>query len=91
MGPGPGTGRRAVLEGLVLLVLGAGLIVAMMIVLQSRRIRDRLYRGNSSFRALVRLRPSEPQTFVRHFEVGIYFGMCFGVTLAIFGLLVIIT
>ena len=75
----------------MLLLLGGGLIVAMMIVLRSGRIRDRLYRGNSSFRALVRLRPSEPQTFVRRFEVGVYFGMCFGATLAIFGLLVVIT
>ena len=78
-------------EGLVLLLLGAGLIVAMMIVLRSGRIRDRLYRGNSSFRTRVRLRPSEPQTFVRQFEVGIYFGICFGATLAIFGLLVAVT
>ncbi len=75
----------------MLLLLGAGLIVAMMIVLRSERIRTRLYRGNASFRALVRLRPSEPETFVRQFEVGVYFGMCFGATLAIFGLLVVIT
>jgi hypothetical protein len=80
-----------VVEGLVLLLLGAVLIVVMMIVLRSERLRDRLYRGYSSFRALLRLRPSEPQTFVRQFEVGVYFGMCFGVTLALFGLLVVIT
>jgi hypothetical protein len=80
-----------VVEGLVLLLLGAGLIVVMMIVLRSEQIRDRLYRGNSSLRARVRLRPSEPQTFVRRFEIAIYFGLCFGAALAIFGLLVAVT
>ena len=75
----------------MLLLLGTGLIVGMVTVLRSGRIRDRLYRGNSSFRAFVRLRPSDPQTFIRQFEVGIYFGMCFGATLAIFGVLVAVT
>jgi hypothetical protein len=80
-----------VIEGVGLLLLGAGLIVAMVVVLRSERIRDRLYQGNSSFRALVHLPPAEPQTFIRQFEVGIYFGMCFGTALAIFGVLVAVT
>ena len=78
------------ISGLVLTLVGLGLISAMVIVLRSARIRDRLESGNASFRAQLRLQPVEQETFVRQFEVGIYVGMCFGSLLVIVGIFVAI-
>ena len=76
------------IEGLLLALVGVALIVAMVMVLRSARIRDRLESGNASARSLLRLEPVEQQTFVRQFEVAIYVGMCLGSLLLILGVFV---
>jgi hypothetical protein len=77
-----------VIQGLLLVLAGVGLIVAMVMVLRSARVRDRVDRGNASLRSLLRLKPLEPETLIRRFEVGIYVGMCFGSLLVILGVFV---
>ena len=76
------------IEGLLLVLVGIGLIVAMVLVLRSARIRDWLESRNTSVRSLLRLEPVEQERFVRQFEVGIYAGMCFGSLLVILGVFV---
>jgi len=76
------------IKGLMLVLVGVGLIVAMVLLLRAARVRDGLYRHKSRLRSVLRLRPTPPQTFVRRFEVGIYAGMCLGATIAIVGALV---
>ena len=76
------------IEGLLLALVGVGLIVAMVMVLRSARIRDRVESGNASVRSLLRLEPQEQEIFVRRFEVGIYVGMCLGSLLVVLGLFV---
>lgn len=78
------------IQGLLLVLAGVGLIVAMVIVLRSARVRDRVDRGNASFRSLLRLKPVEHETLIRQFEVGIYVGMCFGSLLVILGVFVVL-
>ncbi len=73
------------IEGLLLALVGVGLIVTMVMVLRSARIRDRLESGNASVRSLLRLEAVEKEAFIRHFEVGIYVGMCLGSLLVILG------
>jgi hypothetical protein len=77
-----------VIQGLLLTLAGLGLIVALVIVLRSSRIRGHVERANASLRSLLRLQPVEQETFVRQFEVGIYFGLCFGSLLMILGMFV---
>ena len=76
------------IKGLLLVLVGVGLIVAMVMVLRSARIRDQLESVNASVRSLLRLEPAEQETFVRQFEVGIYVGMCLGLLLVILGVFV---
>ncbi len=78
------------IEGLLLVLVGVGLIGAMVMVLRSARIRDRLESGNASVRSLLRLEPVEQEMFVRQFEVGIYVGMCLGSLFVILGVFVAI-
>ena len=75
-------------EGLLLALVGVGLIVALVMVLRSARIRDRVESGNASVRSLLRLEPVEQEIFVRQFEVGIYAEMCLGCLLVILGVFV---
>jgi hypothetical protein len=77
-----------VIEGSLLVLVGIGLIVAMVMVLRSSRVRDWLESRNTSVRSLLRLEPVEQETFVRQFEVGIYAGMCLGSLLVILGVFV---
>ena len=76
------------IEGLLFALVGVGLIVAMVLVLRSARIREQLESGNASVRSLLRLEQQEQETFVREFEVGIYVGMCVGLLLVILGVFV---
>ncbi len=76
------------IEGLLLALGGVGLIVTMVMVLRSARIRDRLECCNASVRSLLRLEAAEQETFIRQFEVGIYVGMCLGSLLVILGVFV---
>ena len=76
------------IEGLLLSLAGLGLIIVLVMVLRSRRIRDRLESANASIRSVLRLQPVEQETFVRQFEVGIYLGMCVGLLLVILGVFV---
>ena len=85
--PGGAVGH-VVIEGLLFALVGVGLIVAMVVVLRSERIRDRLESGNASVRSLLRLGQQEQETFVREFEVAIYVGMCVGLLLVILGVFV---
>jgi hypothetical protein len=77
-----------VIEGLLLALAGVALIVALVLVLRSTRIRDRVESGNARARSLLRLEPQEQEPFVRQFEVGIYAGMCLGCLLVILGVFV---
>jgi hypothetical protein len=76
------------IQATVLVLVGAAVIVVMVLVLRSGRIRDRVYRGSSGVRSLLRLSAAEPETFDRQFEMGIYFGMCLGAVVALLGVLV---
>ncbi len=76
------------IEGLLLSLAGLGLIIVLVMVLRSRRIRDRLESANASIRSVLRFQPVEQETFVRQFEVGIYLGMCVGLLLVILGVFV---
>jgi hypothetical protein len=77
-----------VIAGSLLVLVGIGLIVAMVVVLRSARSRDWLESRNTSVRSLLRLEPVQQEAFVRQFEVGIYAGMCLGSLLVILGMFV---
>jgi hypothetical protein len=80
-----------VIEGALLILVGLGLIAAMVLVLRSARLRDRVEGVNARVRSLLRLQPVNQGTFVRQFELGIYLGMCFGSLLLILGIFVAAT
>src|SRR5262245_30859594 len=75
------------LTAAILLVSGIALVVITILVLRSRRARARLYELDAQFRG----GPAEPDVFIRRFELGIYCAMCFGLALALLGLVVAAT
>jgi len=77
-----------VIEGLLLVLVGVGLVVGLFLAFRSADVRDRLYRSDLRLRERVRVQPAEPEAFVRHFEMAIYGGMCLGGVLALLGVLV---
>ena len=72
----------------LLVAAGAGLVLALVVVLRSRRAREGLYHADARVRRVARLGPAEPLVFVRRFEVAVYCGMCLGTALVLLGLLV---
>ena len=74
----------------LLIASGVGLVVALVFVLRSRTLQRSIFRGNAGFRSRAHLKPVESEVFARQLEAGIYAGLCFGIVVAILGVLVAI-
>ena len=79
-----------VIAGVLLILIGVGLVVALVFVLRSRALQRSLFRGSVGFRARVHVKQVEPEVFTRQLEAGIYVGLCLGTVIAILGFLIVV-
>ncbi len=78
------------IAGVLLILAGVGLVVALVFVLRSRTLQRSLFRSSVALRSRARLEPVEPEVFTRQLEAGIYAGLCFGTVIAILGVLIVV-